>query len=68
MVLLTQICKAIVCLSLSCTGIFFGFTMAQQPLGGQDLLIIEDSRSRSDTPQSGEIPWTSDQPEAGTST
>jgi len=36
--------------------------MAQQPLEPQILLIIEASRSHSDTPQSVELLWTSDQP------
>jgi hypothetical protein len=42
--------------------------MAQQPLVGQGLLIIETSRSHSDTPQSVGLLWTSDQPDAETST
>jgi len=42
--------------------------MAQQPLLGQVLLIIGTSRSHSDTPHSVGILWTSDQPDAGTST
>jgi hypothetical protein len=42
--------------------------MAQQPLVGQGLLIIEASRSHSDTPQSVGLLWTSDQPDAETST
>jgi hypothetical protein len=42
------------------------FTMAQQPLVGQGLLIIEDSWSHSDTPHSVGLPWTSDQPVAQT--
>jgi len=36
--------------------------MAQQPLMGQGLLIIEASRSHSDTPHSVGLLWTSDQP------
>jgi hypothetical protein len=43
------------------------FTMAQQPLVGRGLLIIEDSRSHSDTPQSVGLLWTSDQPVTETS-
>jgi hypothetical protein len=39
--------------------------MAEQPLVGQGLLIIEASRSHSDTPNSV---WMSDQPDADTST
>jgi len=41
--------------------------MTQQPLLGQDLLIIEDS-SHTDTPQSVELLWTSDEPNAENST
>ena len=40
--------------------------MVQEPLVGQGLLIIEDSRSHSDTPQSVELLWPSDQPDAET--
>jgi len=42
--------------------------MAQQPLVGQDLFIIEASRPPSDTPHSVGILWTSDQSDAQTST
>ena len=42
--------------------------MAQQPLVGQGLLIIEASRSHSVTPQSVGLLWTSAQPVAKTST
>jgi len=42
--------------------------MAQQPPVNQDLLIIETSRSHSDTPHSVGLLWTSDQPDAYTST
>jgi hypothetical protein len=38
--------------------------MAQQPRVGQGLLTVETSRSHSDTPQSVELLWTSDQPDA----
>jgi len=48
-------------------GVFL-FTMVQQPPVGQGLLIIEDSRSHSDTPQSVGLLWTSGQPDAETST
>jgi hypothetical protein len=41
--------------------------MAQQPLVGQGLLIIEALRSHSDTPHSVGLLWTSDQPIAETS-
>ena len=46
----------------------FFFLMAQQPRVGQGLLIIDPSRSHSDTPHSVGILWTSDQPDAKTST
>jgi hypothetical protein len=36
--------------------------MVQQPIVGQGLLIIEASRSHSDTPHSVGLLWTSDQP------
>jgi hypothetical protein len=42
----------------------FFFPMAQQPLVGQGLLIIEASRSHSDTPHSIGLLWTSDQHDA----
>ena len=42
--------------------------MAQQPLFGQGLLIIEASQSHSDTPHSVELLWASDQPDPETST
>jgi hypothetical protein len=42
--------------------------MAQQPSMGQALLIIEASRLYSDTPHSIWLPWTSDWPDAETST
>jgi hypothetical protein len=38
--------------------------MARQPIVGQDHLIIEVSRSQSDSPQSVGLLWTSDQPDA----
>jgi hypothetical protein len=44
------------------------FTMAQQPLMHQRLLIIEDTRSQSDTLHSVGFLWTSDQPDAETTT
>jgi len=44
------------------------FTMVQQPPVGQGFLIIKDSRSHSDTPHSLGLLWTSDQPNAETST
>jgi hypothetical protein len=42
----------------------FIFPIAQQPLVGQGLLIIEASRSHSDTQHSVGLLWTSDQPDA----
>jgi hypothetical protein len=48
-----------------CTELLF---MALQPLMGQGLLIIEASRSHSDTPHSVGLLWTSDRPVAETST
>ena len=46
----------------------FFLSLAKQPLVSQGLLIIDDSRSHPDTPQSVALLWTSDQPEAETST
>jgi len=40
--------------------------MAQQPLMGQGLIIIEASRFHLDTSHSVELLWTSDQPDAET--
>jgi len=48
--------------------IIFFFPMTQQPPVGQDLFIVEDSLSHSDTPHSVGLLWTSDQPVAETST
>jgi len=42
--------------------------MTQQPPVGQDLLIVNASRSHSDTPQSAGLLWTNDQPDAENST
>jgi len=42
--------------------------MAQQPLQGQVLFIVQISRSHSDAPHSVRLLWTSDQPIADTST
>jgi hypothetical protein len=44
------------------------FPMAQQPLVDQGLLIVEASRSHSDTPHSVGLLWTSDRSDAETST
>jgi hypothetical protein len=49
------------------TTIYSFFSIAEQPLVGQNLLFIEVSRSHSDTPQSKWLLWTSDQPDAETS-
>jgi hypothetical protein len=46
----------------------FFHPLAQQPLLGQGLVIIETSRSHSDTPRSVGLLWTSDQLDAETST
>jgi hypothetical protein len=42
--------------------------LAHEALLGQGVLIIEASRSHSDTPHSAGLLWTSDQPDAETST
>jgi hypothetical protein len=42
--------------------------MVQQALVGQSLLVIEASRSHSDTPLSVGLLWTSDHPDGETST
>jgi len=42
--------------------------MGQQPTLGQDLLIVEDSRSHADTPLSVGLLWTSGQTDADNST
>ena len=42
------------------------YFMAGQPIVGQVLLIVEASRSHSDTPYLVGILWTSDQPDAET--
>jgi len=48
--------------------LYFLLTMVKQPPVGQGLLIIDDSRSHSDTPHSVGLLWTSGQPVAETST
>jgi hypothetical protein len=50
---------------LSMTDFFF---MTQQSPAGHGLLIIQDSRSYSDTPRSVGLLWTSDRPVEETST
>jgi hypothetical protein len=42
--------------------------MLRQPTVGQDLAIVEASRSHPDKPQWVGLLWTSDQPDAKTST
>jgi len=44
------------------------FRVAEHPLVGQVLLIIHSSRSHADTLYSVGLLWTSDQPDAETST
>jgi len=44
------------------------FAMAQQPLVDQGLVIVDVSRSHSDTPHLVGLLWTSDQPDAETYT
>jgi len=44
------------------------YTMVQRPLVFQGLLVIEASRSHSDTPRLVGLLWTSDRPVAETST
>ena len=46
----------------------FSFLLARQPPSNRGLLVVEASRSHSDTPQSVGLLWTSDQPVADTST
>jgi hypothetical protein len=48
--------------------LFYFYTMAQQHPAGQGLLLIEASLTLSDTPHSVVLLWTSDQPDADTST
>jgi hypothetical protein len=48
--------------------VFLFLSMAQQRPMGQGLLVIEASRSHSDTPHSVGLLWASDQPDAETST
>jgi len=47
--------------------VVFFFYHSATPLEGQDLLIVEDSRSHSDTTHSVGLRWTSDYPDAETS-
>jgi len=42
--------------------------MVQQSLLGQDLVIIDESLSYSDTPHSVRLLWTSDRPDAEATT
>jgi hypothetical protein len=48
--------------------VFFFPPWRNSPLEGQGLLIIQASRSHSDTPHSVGLLWTSDKPDAATST
>jgi hypothetical protein len=48
--------------------LYMSFFKGATALVGLGLLIIEASRSHSDTPRSVGLPWTSDQPVAETST
>jgi len=64
-----------VCIAITCSredlelkSCHFFFFVAQQFPVGQGLLIIEALRSYSDTTQSVRLHWTSEQPEAETST
>ena len=52
--------------SVSCFLFFFCYGVTTRV--GQGFLIVEDSWSHSDTPQSVRLLWTSDQPDAETST
>jgi len=56
----------LVALTTNCLTIIF-FSVAQQSYSGLDFLIIEASRTYSDTPNSVGLLWTSDQPDAETS-
>jgi hypothetical protein len=53
--------------NIRCVVVSIFFSVAQQPLVGQDLLIIEASRSHLDARYSVGLLWTSDQPAADTS-
>jgi len=48
--------------------LFLSLAMGEEPSVGQGFLIVEDSRSHSDTPHSVGLSCTSDQPSAETST
>jgi len=60
--------KLIILSLLNCLVSLLISPMAQKPLVGQGVLVFEASRSHSDTPQSVGLLWTSDQPDADTST
>ena len=60
--------KATYWAALAARPVAFVFTMVQQPGVGQGLLISEVSPSHSDTPHSVGLLWTSDRPDAETST
>ena len=55
-------------LYLRSLGIYWDFSMVQQPLVGKGLLIVDASRSYSDTPHTVRLLWTSDQPDTENST
>jgi hypothetical protein len=55
-------------LSFLLTEIYFFFSIVRHPLVGQGLLIIDASRSHSDTPHSVGLLWTNGQPDAETAT
>jgi len=61
------VCVCGVCLVCVCVQFHF-FPWHNSPSVGQGRLIIEASRSHSDTPQSVGLLWTRDRPAAGTST
>jgi len=63
----TYVMTILFILTTSIASIIF-FATAQQPPVVQGLLIVEDSRSNSDTPHSVGLLWTSDQSDTQTST
>jgi hypothetical protein len=52
----------------NCSTFYLSFLVAQQPKLGPGRLLLEVSRTHSDTPHSIGLLWTSDQPDAETST
>jgi hypothetical protein len=63
---ITKYCASL-CLFNGTVNIVDYFFMAQQPVVGQGLRIIEASQSHSDTPHSAGLLWMSDQAVAKTS-